>query len=73
MHTKTFRPLFVAAAVAFMLMATVEAAPATDALRCQICDGPPECESHTCPGGHYCEVNYCTCRIRCIKGHDPRK
>lgn len=34
MLTKTFRPLFVAAAVAFMLMATVEAAPAAGTIRC---------------------------------------
>ncbi|KAF9315295.1 hypothetical protein BG003_003164 [Podila horticola] len=70
---KTLRPLFVAAAVAFMLMATVEAAPAADALRCQICDDPPECNPNACPGGYYCQVNYCTCQQRCIKGNDPRK
>ncbi|KAG0092526.1 hypothetical protein BGZ93_008067 [Podila epicladia] len=35
LSNKTFRPLFFAAAVAFMLMATVEAAPAAEA------DNPP--------------------------------
>ncbi|KAF9324947.1 hypothetical protein BG006_000094 [Podila minutissima] len=73
MLAKTFRPLFVAAAIAFMLMATVEAAPAADALRCQICDDYPQCEPDMCPGGYYCQVNYCTCLTRCIKGNDPRK
>ncbi|KAF9350676.1 hypothetical protein BGX26_011202 [Mortierella sp. AD094] len=70
--TKSFRPLFViAAAAVFMLMAStnVEAAPASDALACQVCEEPPECNLR-CTGG-YCDINYCTCRAYCRKGPIP--
>ncbi|KAG0039978.1 hypothetical protein BGZ82_005949 [Podila clonocystis] len=57
-----FRPLLVAAAIAFMIMATIEAAPASEPLRCDICVDPPECNAFTCGAGYYCRVNYCTCQ-----------
>ncbi|KAF9290083.1 hypothetical protein BGZ74_000576 [Mortierella antarctica] len=55
---KNFRHLFLVAAATVMLMATVEAAPAADALCCTICENPPiECNLR-CPGG-YCEIDIC--------------
>ncbi|KAF9388520.1 hypothetical protein CPB97_000886 [Podila verticillata] len=70
---KTFRPLIIAAVAAFMLIATVEAAPASDAPRCQLCNDPPDCSDYTCPAGYYCQVNYCACLLRCIKSNNPRQ
>ncbi|KAG0039986.1 hypothetical protein BGZ82_005798 [Podila clonocystis] len=72
LSNKTFS-LFAVAAVALMLLATVEAAPAgaslEDRIACRVCDEPPECNFH-CPGG-YCDINYCTCRAMCKKGNIP--
>ncbi|KAF9315301.1 hypothetical protein BG003_003170 [Podila horticola] len=67
---KTLRPLFIAAAAAITLLATVEAAPAADAISCVVCDDPPVLCNLRCPGG-YCDINYCTCRPMCKKGVPP--
>ncbi|KAG0033580.1 hypothetical protein BGZ81_008019 [Podila clonocystis] len=66
---KTFRPIFIAAAAVIMLLAIVEAAPTADALRCVICDEPPDCNL-PCRNG-YCEINWCTCRPKCRTGIPP--
>ncbi|KAF8983687.1 hypothetical protein BGZ52_000473 [Haplosporangium bisporale] len=73
LSNKTFRPLIVAVVAAFMLIATVEAAPASDSIACQVCDEIPECYPNACRGGYYCKPNSCTCQLQCIKGNDPRK
>ncbi|KAG0336789.1 hypothetical protein BG000_006178 [Podila horticola] len=74
---KTLRPLFIAAAAAIMLLATVEAAPAagtahkiSNTISCVVCDDPPVLCNLRCPGG-YCDINYCTCRPMCKKGVPP--
>ncbi|KAG0092529.1 hypothetical protein BGZ93_008064 [Podila epicladia] len=77
LDNKTFRPLFIAAAAANLLLVTIEVALAADtvhkffkftihALRCVVCDEPPECNL-PCRGG-YCDINWCTCRHVCKKG-----
>ncbi|KAF9324945.1 hypothetical protein BG006_000092 [Podila minutissima] len=67
---KTFRHFFLVTAAAIMLMATVEAAPAADALRSTICvNSPIECNLRY-PGG-YCEIDLCRCRPVCKKGMIP--
>ncbi|KAF9388526.1 hypothetical protein CPB97_000892 [Podila verticillata] len=62
-------------AAAFMLLATVEAAPASkfaleDRTACPVCDNPPTCVGVRCPGG-YCDIIECTCRAVCKKGNIP--
>ncbi|KAF9290082.1 hypothetical protein BGZ74_000575 [Mortierella antarctica] len=52
-----------------MPLATVEAAPAANALHCVVCDEPSECNL-PCRGG-YCDINWCTCRPVCKKGVPP--
>ncbi|KAG0039979.1 hypothetical protein BGZ82_005950 [Podila clonocystis] len=70
---KTIR-LAIATVAIFMLMATVEAAPAGEAAAvpaCVICDDPPEFCSRPCSPGYWCDVNLCSCRAYCRKGPIP--
>ncbi|KAG0035046.1 hypothetical protein BGZ81_001105 [Podila clonocystis] len=70
---KTIR-LTIATVAMFMLMATVEAAPAGEAAAvpaCVVCDEPPEFCSRPCSPGYWCDVNYCSCRAYCRKGPIP--
>ncbi|KAF9388522.1 hypothetical protein CPB97_000888 [Podila verticillata] len=62
---KVFRPLFIAAASAIMLLATVEAAPAGSIDRfCPSCDEIPPCELN-CIGG-FCAIEMCRCTSYCV-------
>ncbi|KAF9079820.1 hypothetical protein BGX29_002808 [Mortierella sp. GBA35] len=73
LSNKTFRPLVLVAAVAFMLMAvtSVEAAPKVpDALacvpNCNIVDCTPPCRR-----GTWCDFDFCNCKTRCRSGIPP--
>ncbi|KAI9235611.1 MAG: hypothetical protein BYD32DRAFT_488736 [Podila humilis] len=60
---------FVVTAAISMLLATVEAAPATERLPCIPCD-PPFC-GKKCSPGYWCDFNECTCKYVCRKGPTP--
>ncbi|KAF9384532.1 hypothetical protein CPC16_008383 [Podila verticillata] len=64
-----------AIAAAFMLLATVEAAPTAEAAvqapaACVSCPQWPIC-TRRCQGGYWCDFNECTCTQTCRPGNIP--
>ncbi|KAF9315300.1 hypothetical protein BG003_003169 [Podila horticola] len=70
-----------AIAAAFMLLVTIEAAPAAEAAvqgnsktaepaACVPCPQWPDC-NRRCPNGFWCDFNRCSCVQTCRKGQIP--
>ncbi|KAF9215706.1 hypothetical protein BGZ59_000526 [Podila verticillata] len=61
---------------AFLLLATVQAVPTTNAAEaaeptaCISCPAWPDC-TRRCPPGHWCDFNRCACTQVCRPGQIP--